>query len=99
MRKLLYRAVVISTLGAVVIGIAGPAFAHVEKTVGKYKITIGWGDEPTYAGFRNSVQVILADVKGKPVIDLGDSLKVTVAFSGHNVSLQVVTTFYVEFVV
>ena len=93
MRKSLRHAVVITTLGALMLGAIAPAFAHVEKTVGKYKFTVGWGDEPTYAGFRNSVQLILVDARGKPVTDLGDSLKVTVSFSGQTVSLPLETTF------
>jgi len=78
---------------ALVVGVCAPAFAHVERTVGKYKFTVGWGDEPTYAGFRNSVQLILADSKGKPVTDLGDSLSVTVEFSGQTVTYPLETTF------
>jgi len=93
MRKQLLRVFAAVVLAALVVGITAPAFAHVEKTVGKYKFTVGWGDEPTYAGFRNSVQLILADAKGKPVTDLGDSLKVTVSFSGQTVSLPLETTF------
>ena len=93
MRKPFRHALVAGVLGTIVLGIAAPAFAHVEKTVGKYKFTVGWGDEPTYAGFRNSVQLILTDAKGNPVKDLGDSLKVTVSFSGSTVSLPLETTF------
>jgi len=76
-----------------VMGADAPAFAHVERTVGRYTFTVGWGDEPTYAGFRNSVQLILADPRGKPVTDLGDSLKVTVEFSGQTVTYPLETTF------
>jgi len=93
MRKVLRHAVVGLTLVVLVLGATAPAFAHVEKAVGKYKLTVGWGDEPVYSGFRNSVQVIVADSKGKPVADLGDSLKVTVSFSGQTVSLPLETTF------
>ena len=78
-------AFVAAVLGALVVSATSPALAHVEKTVGKYKFVVGWGDEPTYAGFRNSVQLILSDSNGKPVTDLGDSLKVTVVFSGQTV--------------
>ena len=86
-------AFVAAVLGALVVSATSPALAHVEKTVGKYKFVVGWGDEPTYAGFRNSVQLILSDSKGKPVTDLGDSLKVTVEFSGQTVTYPLETTF------
>jgi hypothetical protein len=93
MRRSFRYAVAAVALFTVVLGVSAPALAHVEKTVGKYKFTVGWGDEPTYAGFRNSVQLILADSNGKPVTDLGDSLKVTVEFSGQTVTYPLETTF------
>ena len=93
MSKLFRRATVAVVLGALSIGNAAPAFAHVERTVGKLKFTVGWGDEPTYAGSRNSVQLILADPKGKPITDLGDSLKVEVIFGSQTVTLPLQATF------
>jgi hypothetical protein len=39
---------------------------------------VGFGDEPAYAGEKNSVQLILADANDKPVTDLGNTLKVEV---------------------
>ena len=48
------------------------------KTVGKYHFVVGFGDEPAYAGEKNSVQLILADANDKPVTDLTDTLKVEV---------------------
>jgi hypothetical protein len=58
---------------------AGPASAHEERKVGNYMLAVGFGDEPAYAGAKNSVQMFLHDAKtDKPVIDLGDTLKVDV---------------------
>jgi hypothetical protein len=58
---------------------AGPASAHEERKVGNYVFHVGFGDEPAYAGAKNSVQMLLHDAKtDKPVTDLGDSLKVDV---------------------
>jgi hypothetical protein len=58
---------------------AGPASAHEERKVGNYVFHVGFGDEPAYAGAKNSVQMLLHDAKtDKPVTDLGDSLKVEV---------------------
>jgi hypothetical protein len=93
MSKLFRRATVAVVLVALSIGIAAPAFAHVERTVGKLKFTVGWGEEPTYAGFKNSVQLILADAKGKSITDLGDSVKVEVIFGTQTVTMPLETTF------
>jgi hypothetical protein len=58
---------------------AGPASAHEERKVGNYVLHVGFGDEPAYAGAKNSVQLLLHDARtDKPVVDLGDSLKVDV---------------------
>jgi hypothetical protein len=58
---------------------AGPASAHEQREVGKYKLAVGFGDEPAFAGGKNSVQMFLHDAKtDKPVVDLGDTLKVDV---------------------
>ena len=79
MRTRLPAAMVATTLAVLLIPLlAGPAAAHEEKTVGKYHFAVGFGDEPAYAGERNSVQLLLADAKDKPVTDLTDTLKVEV---------------------
>jgi hypothetical protein len=58
---------------------AGPASAHEERQAGKYMLAVGFGDEPAYAGAKNSVQMFLHDAKtDKPVVDLGDTLKVDI---------------------
>jgi hypothetical protein len=72
-------AAIITTL---VVGPAGPALAHEERRVGKYHFAVGFGDEPAYAGQKNSVQLILAGPKDQPVVDLTDTLKVEVMFGG-----------------
>ena len=56
------------------------AAAHERRQVGAYTMSVGWVDEPTFAGFKNGVQLILKDKDGKPVEDLGDTLKVEVIF-------------------
>ena len=79
MRRRILAAVVVSTLaGPLIAVLAGPAAAHEEKTVGRYHFVVGFGDEPAYAGEKNSVQLILADANDKPVTDLTDTLKVEV---------------------
>jgi hypothetical protein len=42
---------------------AGPASAHVLKTVGPYRLLIGFGNEPAYAGAQNSVFLLLTSAK------------------------------------
>jgi hypothetical protein len=79
MKRRILAALVAATLAGLLIPLfAGPASAHEEKVVGKYHFVVGFGDEPAYAGEKNSVQLILADAKDKPVTDLTDTLKVAV---------------------
>jgi hypothetical protein len=80
MRRRLSAALVAATMAALLIPLlAVPASAHEEKTVGKYHFVVGFGDEPAYAGEKNSVQLLLADADDKPVTDLTDTLKVEVS--------------------
>jgi hypothetical protein len=59
---------------------AGPASAHEDRKVGRYMLAVGFGDEPAYAGDKNSVQMLLHDARtDKPITDLGDTLKVDVS--------------------
>jgi hypothetical protein len=79
MRRRILAAPVASTLAGLLIPLlAGPAAAHEAKTVGKYHFVVGFGDEPAYAGEKNSVQLLLADANDKPVTDLTDTLKIAV---------------------
>jgi hypothetical protein len=61
---------------------AGPASAHEERRIGRYNVEVGFGDEPAYTGDKNSVQLLLHDTGGKPVVDLGDTLKVDITTAG-----------------
>jgi hypothetical protein len=75
---------------------AGPASAHVLKTVGPYHLLIGFGDEPTYAGTQNSVFLLLTSAKtGTPIVDegLGDTLRVQVRFGARQRLLPLVSSF------
>jgi hypothetical protein len=68
---------------------SGTAFAHEERTVGKYHFAVGFGSEPAYTGEENSVQLFLHDSKDNPVTDLGDSLKVEVKYGNQSLSLPI----------
>jgi hypothetical protein len=70
-------------IGGFVTSGAAPALAHEHRTVGAVVMTVGWGDEPPYAGIKNSVQLILADKSGKPIVDLTDTLKLEVRFGSQ----------------
>jgi hypothetical protein len=59
------------------VGLAG---AHERRQVGAYVMRVGWADEPTYAGVKNGVQLLLSDASGKPVTDLPEDLKVEIIF-------------------
>jgi len=65
---------------------AGAASAHDRKSVGRLVLTIGWEDEPALAGFRNAIEVAVADAAGAPVADPA-SLTVDVSFGGDRVTL------------
>jgi hypothetical protein len=73
---------IIGCVGLLLSGVT-PALAHEHRTAGTVQMTVGWGDEPTYTGIKNSVQVILADKAGKPITDLTDTLKVEVRFGSQ----------------
>ena len=67
---------------------AGPAAAHQGKQVGRYRFVVGFGDEPAYAGQKNSVQLLLSNAAGKPVTDLGDTLKVMIMVGNQTQDLS-----------
>jgi hypothetical protein len=66
--------------------LATPAFAHEERTIGKYTIAVGFGEEPAYAGQENSVQMFIHDANDNPVNDLGETLQVEVKFGDQATS-------------
>ena len=74
--------VLLSSVGAILL-LPGVASAHAQEQVGPFHMEIGFGTEPAYTGQPNSVQLLLTK-NDKPVLDLGDSLKVTVSFGGQS---------------
>jgi hypothetical protein len=62
--------------------------AHVRLTAGDIHLTVGWGDEPAFSGFKNTADVDVADAAGAPIADLGGgSLTVEITFGEERVSL------------
>ena len=83
--------VVAAVLGSLVLVPSTPAFAHEIREVGKYQFTVGFDVEPAYLDQSNSVVLFLNDrATGKPVTDLGDTLKVAVEYGSQskNVALE-----------
>ena len=82
--------------GASLAGAAGaPAWAHETRAGGPLRFVVGWGDEPTYTGVKNSVQVTVSDANGAPVTDLGDGLSVEVIKGEDKTTLPLVPHFRV----
>ncbi len=73
--------VLVTTVGMVGI-LSTLASAHEHRHVGSVEMTVGWVDEPTFVGFKNGVQLIL-NSNEKPLLDLGDTLKVEVIFGNE----------------
>jgi hypothetical protein len=67
------------------------AAAHETRSVGGLKLTVGWGDEPAFSGFKNFVEVDVVDGAGRPVTDLGGgALSADVAFGDEHLPLALV---------
>jgi hypothetical protein len=92
MRARTGRAAAIVVAISVVLIWPSVARAHVVKKVGPVDMEIGFGTEPAYTGQPNSVYLLLSD-SGKPVVDLGDHLKVSVSAVGSSVDLPLVPNF------
>jgi hypothetical protein len=71
-------------MGAFVVMTAPAAFAHEHRHVDGLELTVGWGVEPTFAGFPNKVQFIAAHGDGSPAE--GGTLQAEVLFGDRNSS-------------
>ncbi|HLW60783.1 MAG TPA: hypothetical protein VKV57_12780 [bacterium] len=88
--------VVLMAIGCLIAGaplllLPPSVFAHTHRKAGGYEMTVGWADEPVYAGLKNGVQLLLKDSGGKPVTDLGDTLTVEVIFGKERMPAQPLT--------
>ncbi|HEX6391979.1 MAG TPA: hypothetical protein VFZ97_00975 [Acidimicrobiales bacterium] len=84
-----WRAVAAASATTVACFMGAPAaFAHEQRQVGAYQLTVGWEHEPTYVGDQNAVQLFVHDGRGNPVDDLGSpvTLQVEVIFGGQTSS-------------
>jgi hypothetical protein len=82
--------VVASVAGALALVLIGglPAGAHEHRGVAGHEVVVGWLDEPTFAGFKNGVQVLVnepagpGEAEGPPVEDA--DLQVEILFGGRD---------------
>ena len=97
MKRFIARSVTLLLVGgASLVGAAvAPASAHETRAGGPVRFVVGWGDEPTYTGFKNSVQVTVSEASGAPVTDLGDTLTVEVIKGEDKTTLPLVPNFRV----
>ena len=94
LRRARAAAAVVVAAAALVIVPGSPALAHEVRNVGAYQFTVGFGVEPAYLDQKNFVQFFLHDrATGKPVADLGDSLKLAVEFGSASIDLALEPSF------
>jgi hypothetical protein len=88
MNRLCRAVAAVSAIGAACLVGAPAAFAHEQRQVGSYQLTVGWAHEPTYVGEQNAVQLFVHDARGNPVDDLGSppTLQVEVIFGNQTSS-------------
>ncbi len=73
-----------------VVATAPGAGAHVTKPVGDLTVSVGWRDEPAFAGLPNAVQITALDDHGVPVVDPGASLTTSISFGDATVTRPLV---------
>lgn len=72
---------------AIVLMLSAVVWTHERQVVGPYRLTIGWGDEPAFAGSKNFVSLAVADAAGMPVADINGSLAVEIFFGDQRLTL------------
>jgi hypothetical protein len=73
------KAVLILLVGFVLPLVPSLALAHEPRDVGRYHLIVGWGDEPTYVGQKNAIELRVTNrTTNQGVTGLEDTLKVEV---------------------
>jgi hypothetical protein len=87
----------LAVIAAVVASVAlpaAPALAHAELDVGPYTVAIGFGTEPAYVGFPNSLEVIVHErASGHAVETAANTLKSEVRFGDQTKELALEPNF------
>ncbi|MEX2274222.1 MAG: hypothetical protein WEA10_01460 [Actinomycetota bacterium] len=55
-----------------------PAWAHEDRGIGDHEFVVGFGTEPAYSGFPNSVQMVISHHDGEPVNEIEGKLQAEV---------------------
>jgi hypothetical protein len=95
LRTFVLRVAAITAATLVAMGLAAPAArAHETREVGPYEFVVGWGDEPIYTGFKNSVQMLLSETRtGRPVNELGGTVEIEIIFGDASTTLEMEPSF------
>jgi hypothetical protein len=93
MKRVITLVVIGVSMAGAAVAFAPAASAHEAKTVNGYHWLVGFGDEPTYAGFKNFVQLFLSTPSGETVLNIGNELKVTVETGSSKQSFPLVPSF------
>ncbi|HEY8657220.1 MAG TPA: hypothetical protein VIN34_10855 [Candidatus Limnocylindria bacterium] len=73
----------LAVIAAALAAVAAPASAHEDRTVGPYRLDVGFATEPAYAGQPNALYLEVTDTRDdKPVEGLEKTLKAEVSFGG-----------------
>jgi hypothetical protein len=81
---------VVLILSGLLLALAVPASAHVERKSGPFRVTMGWGEEPARSGSENFVEVGVSDTSGAPVKARAGTLDVEVSFGQAVITLPLV---------
>jgi hypothetical protein len=81
-RRALPAALILATCGVLTFLPASSAAAHETREVGDIVMTVGWGNEPVYAGYQHPVEVFISEPapseeeEGKPISDVDIEVEV-----------------------
>ena len=76
-----------AAVAAALLVAALPLSAHKTQVAGRYRLTIGWGDEPAFTGSRNFVSVMVTDAGGSAITDRDSSLAVEISFGEQRLTV------------
>lgn len=79
--------VALAIVGAASLLLATPAASHEVRRVGDLEMVVGWLEEPSYAGFKNGIDVFISR-RGEPVEDAELTVTVTFGEPGSGASTE-----------